>query len=68
MAVSMCKYHKKIDSEQAGLFFYPLAATKAFNGNAISINAPFQMQDNRSQIIDPSISAFNAWLLSDNEK
>ena len=63
LAVSMRKRRKKIDIEQPGLFFYPLAATNAYTGNAISINAPFQMNTDRSQIIDPSIDGFNAWLL-----
>ncbi len=63
LAVSMRKRRKKIDIEQPGLFFYPLAATNAYTGNAININAPFQMNTDRSQIIDPSIDGFNAWLL-----
>lgn len=63
LAVSMRKYRKKIDIEQSGHFFYPLEATKAYTGNAISINAPFQMNADRSQIIDPKINGFNAWLL-----
>ncbi len=63
LAVSMRKHRKKIDIEQSGHFFYPLGATKAHTGNAISINAPFQMNTDRSQIIDPSINEFNAWLI-----
>ncbi|HVB25626.1 MAG TPA: DUF3883 domain-containing protein [Ktedonobacteraceae bacterium] len=63
LAVSMRKHRKKIDIEQPVHFFYPLGATKAYTGNAISINAPFQMNTDRSQIIDPSVNGFNAWLI-----
>jgi hypothetical protein len=63
LAVSMRKHRKKIDIEQSGHYFYPLGATKAYTGNAISINAPFQMNTDRSQIIDPSVNGFNAWLI-----
>lgn len=63
LAVSMRKCRKKIDIERPGHYFYPLGATKAYTGNAVSINAPFQMNADRSQIIDPIISEFNAWLL-----
>lgn len=63
LAVSMRKHRKKIDIEQPGHFFYPLGATKAYTGNAISISAPFQMNTERSQIIDPSNNGFNAWLI-----
>src|SRR6266849_2165027 len=63
LAVSMRKHRKKIDIEQPGHYFYPLGATKAYTGNAISINAPLQINDDRSQIIDPSNNGFNAWLI-----
>jgi hypothetical protein len=63
LAVSMRKLRKKIDIEHPGQYFYPLGATKAYTGNVISINAPFQMNTDRSQIIDPSINKFNAWLI-----
>jgi hypothetical protein len=63
LAVSMCKHRKKIDIEQRGYYFYPLGATKAYTGNAISINAPFQMNTDRSQIIEPDMNGFNGWLI-----
>jgi Protein NO VEIN, C-terminal len=63
LAVSMCKRRKKIDIKQPGHYFYPLGSTKAYTGNAVSINAPFQMNADRSQIIDPINNEFNAWLL-----
>ncbi len=63
LAVSMRMSRKKIDIEHPGHFFYPLGATMAYTGNAISINAPFQMNADRSQIIDPSNNEFNGWLI-----
>lgn len=63
LAVSMRKSRKKIAIEHPGHFYYPLGATNAYTGNAISINAPFQMNADRSQIIDPSVNGFNKWLI-----
>jgi len=63
LAVSLRKNRKKIDFEQPSHFFYPLAATKAYTGNAISINAPFRMNTDRSEIINPNMNLFNQWLI-----
>lgn len=63
LAVSLRMYRNKIGIEQPGHFFYPLEAAKAYTGNAISINAPFQMNADRSQIINPGMNEFNHWLI-----
>lgn len=63
LAVSLRTYRNKIGVEQPGHFFYPLEAAKAYTGNAISINAPFQMNADRSQIINPDMNEFNHWLI-----
>jgi hypothetical protein len=46
-----------------GIVYYPLGVAHARTGNAVSINAPFEMDDNRSQIIAPGLSLRNKWLL-----
>ena len=63
IAVSMRKRGKKIDWNNPATITILLGATNAYTGNAISINAPLQMNADRSQIIEPEINEFNAWLL-----
>lgn len=54
----------KLRPEQGnGIIYYPLGATNAYTGNAVSINAPFEMDANRSQIVDPTQSPQNDWLI-----
>jgi len=47
----------------AGIVYYPIGVEHAYTGNQVSISAPFEMDSERSQIVDPLNSAFNAWLL-----
>lgn len=63
LAVSLGKNRKRIDVEQQGFYYYPLRAPSASTGNAVSINAPFQMDMDRSQITNPDTSEFNGWLI-----
>ena len=46
----------------AGIVYYPIGVQYAYTGNQVSISAPFEMDSDRSQIVDPLNSAFNAWL------
>ena len=48
---------------ESGLFFYPIGVAHCFTGNAISVNAPFEMDGNRSRLVDEGNSTWNAWLL-----
>ena len=48
----------------AGIAYYPIGVAHAYTGNSVSISAPFEMDADRSQLVDPSNSAFNAWLLN----
>ncbi|HEX8264580.1 MAG TPA: DUF3883 domain-containing protein [Pyrinomonadaceae bacterium] len=58
------RIHKgKIDIKQPGLFYYPIGVNSGYTGTAVSINAPFQMDIDRSQLEDPQNNKFNAWLL-----
>ena len=47
----------------AGIVYYPIGVTQARTGNSVSISAPFEMDADRSELVDPSNSAFNGWLL-----
>ena len=47
----------------AGTLYYPLGVPRSNTGNGVSISAPFEMDADRSDLVDPSTSAFNAWLL-----
>ena len=46
-----------------GIAYYPIGVAQAFTGNCVSICAPFEMNADRSELLDPSNSAFNQWLL-----
>ena len=63
IGVSLRKKGQKIDLESDGTFFYPIGVANSHTGNAVSINAPFQMNADRSQILDKASSSWNAWLL-----
>ncbi len=47
----------------AGIAYYPIGIEHAYTGNNVSVSAPFEMDSNRSELVDPSNSPFNAWLL-----
>lgn len=53
----------KVDVSEPGLFYYPLGLIHAHTGTAVSVNAPFQLDDDRTRIIDTVNSAWNGWLL-----
>ena len=46
-----------------GIVYYPIGVSLAYTGNAVSLNAPFDMDFDRSLLNDPTNSAINAWLL-----
>ncbi len=54
----------KLRSDQAGgIVYYPLGVANAYTGNSVSINAPFEMDADRSQIVDPVQGSLNDWLI-----
>ena len=63
IGLSLRKKGQKIDLRNDGVFFYPIGVANGYTGNAVSINAPFQMNADRSQILDKASSSWNAWLL-----
>ena len=52
-----------IDLSQPGIFYYPLALSHGYTGTAVSVNAPFELNEDRSQILDLDNSPWNEWLL-----
>jgi hypothetical protein len=55
----------RLAREFAGRFFYPLAAPAAGTGYAFDVNAPFEMNEDRSRLVPPDNSAWNAWLIGE---
>lgn len=60
IALSMAIVRKRIDLEQGGHFYYPLKAPSSRTGCAISVSAPFELNTDRSGIID---HPWNDWLI-----
>ena len=63
LALSLRHRRGKVDISDPGLFYYPLGLLNAYTGTAVSVNAPFQLDDDRTRIIDTENSRWNAWLL-----
>ena len=63
IGVSLKKRGRRVDPEHQGLFFYPIGVPNGYTGNAVSVNAPFAMDGDRSHIVNHSNSPWNAWLL-----
>lgn len=59
IAVSLPLVRNRIDLSQSGHFFYPLQAPQGRTGMVASISAPFQMDNDRSSLLDTS---WNSWL------
>lgn len=53
----------KVDLSKPGLYYYPLGLLQEYTGTCINVNAPFQLNDDRTRIIDPANSQWNTWLL-----
>ena len=50
-------------SRPQGIAFYPIGVVQARTGNCVSISAPFEMNSDRSDLLDPVTNEFNRWLL-----
>lgn len=48
-----------------GIFYYPLGAVRAHTGALFSVSAPFAMNEDRSQLLDPGSNEWNRWLLAE---
>jgi len=63
VSLSLRIHRGKVDLSDPGTFYYPLGLSRGYTGNAVSINAPFQLNNDRTQIVEPSNSSWNEWLL-----
>ncbi len=60
IGVSLRISRGRVDLEHNGLFFYPLGLCNGLTGTAISVNAPFVLDQDRSRILE---NEWNDWLL-----
>lgn len=62
LEVSVRLNRKRPDTRHQGLFYYPLGAAQ-ITGCGVGVNAPFEMNAERTALVDPGNSNWNAWLL-----
>jgi len=63
IGISLRLKRKRPDLEDRGAFYYPLGFAHGLTGSAISVNAPFEMNPDRSALVEPGSSSWNEWLL-----
>ncbi|MDA0179936.1 DUF3883 domain-containing protein [Solirubrobacter phytolaccae] len=63
IGVSLRMRRKRPDMTHAGHLFHPIGAVNALTGCALSVSAPFEMNSDRKDVIDPGHNEWNAWLL-----
>ena len=66
IGVSLRLNRGRPDANSPGLVYYPLGAPLARTGNFVSLNAPFEMDNNRANIVSPSSSSWNEWLIRES--
>lgn len=66
LSVSVRIRRGRLDLGTPGIFYYPIGASRARTGFGFSISAPFEMTEDRSQLIDPQNSGWNAWLIQES--
>ena len=66
IGVSLRLLRGRPDVSSAGLVYYPLGAPSARTGNLVSLNAPFEMDNNRANIKPPVDSPWNTWLIEES--
>jgi hypothetical protein len=55
----------RLDLDAVGTLYYPLEASAARSGFPFSVSAPFETNEDRSNIVDPQNSPWNGWLLEE---
>jgi hypothetical protein len=63
IGVSLRLKRKRPDLEDRGSFYYPLGFASSSTGSATGVNAPFQMNSDRTALVDPATSSWNEWLM-----
>ena len=65
LGVSVRTRRGRLDLDTPGIFYYPIGASRSRTGFAFSVSAPFEMNENRDQLVDPQNSDWNAWLIQE---
>lgn len=55
----------RLDLDATGVLYYPLGAGGSRTGFPFSVSAAFEMTEDRSNVVDPQNSTWNAWLLEE---
>lgn len=63
LGVSVRTRRGRADLDVPGIFYYPIGASRSRTGFAFSVSAPFQMNENRDQLVETQNSAWNEWLV-----
>jgi Domain of unknown function (DUF3883) len=63
LGISFRLKRDRLDLDAVGTLYYPLEARAARSGFPFSVSAPFETNEDRSNIIDPQNSPWNDWLL-----
>jgi Domain of unknown function (DUF3883) len=63
IGISLRLKRKRPHLEDVGAFYYPLGFTNSSTGSAVSVSAPFEMNADRSALIDPASNTWNDWLM-----
>ncbi len=65
LSISFQVSRNRLDLSAPGSFYYPLGAVRSRTGFPFSICAPFEMNEDRSQLVDPGNSDWNRWLVTE---
>lgn len=63
LGVSFRVRRGRMDLDTPGIFNYPIGASRSQTRFGFSVSAPFEMNENRDQLVDPQNSDRNAWLI-----
>ena len=66
LGVSVRIHHGRLDLRTSGIFYYPIGASRSRTGFGFSLSAPFEMNEDRSQLVDTQNSDWNAWLIRES--
>jgi hypothetical protein len=62
IGISFRLKRKRPDLGDHGSFYYPIGFANSATGSAVSVTAPFEMNSDRSAMVDPAVSSWNEWL------
>lgn len=62
VAISLRVQRKKLDTSASGTWFYPIGVDRGYTGNAVSVCAPFEMDNDRTAILPTTDNEWNEWL------